>query len=156
MLGVVMTLQNLAYLAEIVGVFGLIGSLIYVGRQVHQSTLQMKVGASSERVGMFTGVWFLLAGDRALAELWRKGDSEYSGLDATDQFRILSFETAGLALWSHFFHLHERGLISERVWKEQLRDIETVGCREAMREAWKLNKERFSEPFRRFLATYVE
>ena len=151
-----MTLQNLAYLAEIVGIFGLIASLIYVGRQVQQGTLQMKVAASSERVEIFTGVWFRLAGDRALAELWRKGDCEYSDLDATDQFRILSFETAGLALWSHFFHLHELGLMSERDWREQLRDIETVGRREAMREAWKLNKERFSESFQKFFAEYVE
>ncbi len=151
-----MTLQNLANLAEIVGIFGLIASLIYVGRQVHQTALQMEVEASSERVGIFTGFWLSLAGDRGLAELWRKGDSEYSGLDATDQLRILSFETAGLAVWSHFFHLHERGLMSERDWREQLLDIETVGRREAMREAWKLNKGRFSESFQKFLAEYVE
>ena len=151
-----MTIQNLAYLAEIVGVFGVIASLIYVGRQVQQGTLQMKVEASNERLGIFTEVWFRLAGDRALAELWLKGDSEYSGLDATDQFRILNFESAGLAIWSQFFHLHELGLLSERVWREQLRDMETVGRREAMREAWKLNKERFSESFQKFLAEYVE
>jgi hypothetical protein len=151
-----MSLEQAAYLAEIFGVFGLIASLIYVGRQVQQATLQMKVEASMERVGIFSGVYFRLAEDRALAELWRKGDREFSGLDATDQFRILSFETAGLALWSHFFHLHELGLLSERVWREQHRDFETVGRREAMREAWKLNKDRFSESFQKFLAKYVE
>jgi hypothetical protein len=38
-----MSLEQAAYLAEIFGVFGLIASLIYVGRQVRQATLQMKV-----------------------------------------------------------------------------------------------------------------
>lgn len=151
-----MTLQSFAYLAEIIGVFGLIASLIYVGRQVRQNTVQMSVAASSERLGIFTQFWFRLADDRAFAELWRKGDSAYSALDATDQMRLLNFETAGLSVWSHFFHLHEQGLLSRSVWREQLLDIRTVGRREAMREAWKLNRERFSEPFQRFLAEYVE
>lgn len=151
-----MNIQNLANLAEIVGVSGLIASLIYVGRQVQQTNVQMKIAASSEHVGIFTHVWFGLANDRALAEFWRKGESDFTSMDATDQMRILTFETAGLALWSHFFHLHEKGLLSERAWKEQLRDVETVSGRESMREAWKLNKGRYSDSFQRFLAKYVE
>lgn len=37
-----MTLESFAYLAEIVGVVGLIGSLLYVGKQVQLNREQLK------------------------------------------------------------------------------------------------------------------
>jgi hypothetical protein len=37
-----MTLEQFAYIAEIIGVIFLIASLLYVGRQLHQNTEMMR------------------------------------------------------------------------------------------------------------------
>jgi len=151
-----MSIQEIASLAEVLGVFGVLASLLYVGRQVQQNTLQMRVAASSDRLQMFLQFWFKIAGDREFAALWNKGDSELSTLDEVDQLRILSFETAGLTVWSQFFDLHQAQLLSDDKWKEQLRDIETIGQRESVRTAWEFNKSRFSQSFQQFMSKYAE
>jgi len=149
-------MQELANLAEVLGVFGVLASLIYVGRQVQQHTLQMKVAASADRLQIFLKFWFKVAGDREFAAMWHKGGSELSTLDEVDQLRILSFETAGLTVWSYFFDLHQAHLLSDDKWTEQLHDIETVSQRESMRTAWDLNRSRFDHQFQQFLSEYVD
>jgi len=151
-----MALQNLANLAEIVAVLGLIASLIYVGRQVRQNTVQMKVGASSDRLGMFTSMWLRIADDREYAKLVYNGDSGYSSLDDIDKMRLQALHISGLSMWSHLFDLHQQTLLSDDAWKEQLMDIETLGRRQDVRDAWNMNKARFSAPFQEFLADYLE
>jgi len=151
-----MTLQNLANLAEVVAVFGLIASLMYVGRQVQQNTMQMKVRASSERLGMFTSLWLRVADDREFATLVYNGDSGYSSLDDIDKMRLQALHTSGLSMWAHLFELHQQTLLSENAWKEQRMDMETLGRRQDVRDAWNMNKARFSGPFQEFLADYLE
>lgn len=41
-----MTLENLAYLAEIIGVIAIVASLVFVGIQIKQNTTQSKIAAS--------------------------------------------------------------------------------------------------------------
>lgn len=151
-----MSMEQLAYLAEVLGVLGIVASLIYVGRQLQQTTLQMKVGAASERLQLFNQFWFRIAHDREFAELWLKGHAQYSTLDEVDQLRVQSFESAGLSTWSFFFELHEAEVLAESQWSEQVRDFEMIGRREAMREAWKSNKSRYSGPFQNLMAKYIE
>ena len=45
-----MTLEQLAYLGEIVAAFSVVASLIYVAKQLGQSTAMMRANASHERV----------------------------------------------------------------------------------------------------------
>lgn len=149
-------METLANLAQILGVFGIIASLIYVGRQVQQNTLQMKVEARGNHLQVFIHFWHRIANDREFATLWHKGGSEYFTLDEIDQLRLQSFATSGLMVWSYLYELHQADLLSEHQWKEQLGDMERIGQRAVTREAWNLNKERFGEPFRQFLEQYVE
>ena len=151
-----MSLQDYAYLAETLGPILIIASLIYVGRQLHQNTLQMKVGVTSERLQVFIQFWHRIAHDREFAALWHKGGDEYSDLDPIDQLRLQSFETSGLMVWSHLFELREANLLPDNQWREQLEDIQAVAKREAMRKAWASNQHRFSESFQKFLAQYIE
>jgi hypothetical protein len=151
-----MSIQELANLAEVLGVFGLLASVVYVGRQLRQSTLQMRVAASNDRLQLFLRFYLGVAGDREFAELWGKGESGFSTLDEVDQSRLLLWETAGLAVWSHDFDLHRHQLLPDDVWKGVLFTIEAIGHRESVRRAWESNRGRFAPPFQEFMSRYLD
>ncbi len=50
-----MTLETYAYLGEIIAAVAVIASLIYVARQLGQTTAMMRVGAACTKMGRFRG-----------------------------------------------------------------------------------------------------
>ena len=51
-----MTLEQIASVAEILGLILVIASLIYLARQIGQTTAMMRVGASNERIQRDTDI----------------------------------------------------------------------------------------------------
>jgi hypothetical protein len=51
-----MTLEQIASIAEILGLILVIASMIYLARQIRQTTAMMRVGASNERIQRDTGI----------------------------------------------------------------------------------------------------
>lgn len=144
-------LTEYAAIAEIISSLGVIISLIYVARQLKQTTGMMQVTASSERVDRdYTIVEPLLA-NKDLAEVWNKGDSNFDELDAADQTRVLFFERRALVLWHHLYNLRKRGLISEMDWEVQAWVIRNIGRRQAVRRAWDMFKGGFNQEFLDFV-----
>ena len=68
-----MTLEQYAYLAEIIGVALVIASLVYLARQLKQTTEMMRVGAANERVQRDYDIVSQLISSREVAEIVRKG-----------------------------------------------------------------------------------
>jgi len=63
-----MTLSDYGSIAEIIGMFGMIASLVYVGYQLQQGRLQMKGQASQARTDALMNLW-LTTTDRNYAEV---------------------------------------------------------------------------------------
>ena len=147
-----MSIQEFANLAEVLGVIGVLVSLIYVARQLQQNTVQLKLTASNDQLQVFLQFWFRLANDREFATLWQKGAEDFSTLDDVDQLRIAAFETAGLTVWSSFFNQHQEELLPDHAWQSQVHDIKTLGQRESVKAAWALNQARFGQSFQQFMS----
>ena len=83
-----MTLEQSAYLAEIVGVFAIVASLVYLGFQVRQNTrttrLETVQAISTER-----NSWMdMIASSRDLAETYHRGTFDFQRLDATQKITV--------------------------------------------------------------------
>ena len=71
-----MTLEQYAYLAEIIGVALVIASLVYLARQLKQTTEMMRVGAANERVQRDYEIVSNLINSREVAEIVMTGVSD--------------------------------------------------------------------------------
>jgi hypothetical protein len=89
-----MTLEQTASVAEILGLILVIASLIYLARQIGQTTAMMRVGASNERIQRDTDIVNSIVQSREVAEYWMKGATEFAGLDEVDKQRLV-FLSAG-------------------------------------------------------------
>ncbi len=83
-----MTLEQLAYLAQIVGTVGVIVSLVFVGLQVRQNTAVLQRSEHNSTMEQWTVIRQAIARDRDIAELMTAGLGGERGLDAADQLRL--------------------------------------------------------------------
>lgn len=106
-----MNIMELGAIGEIVGGVAVIGSLIYVGLQVHQNTLSQRGATLHALNDSYTAVYGLIAQDPTLADIYAKGLSG-GELTATDVVRyeaLLQFHFAWLEDIYHQQKLNQFG-----------------------------------------------
>ncbi|OQW57803.1 MAG: hypothetical protein A4S17_04105 [Proteobacteria bacterium HN_bin10] len=85
-----MTLAALADLAEVIGAFGVIASLLFVGVQLRQNTKQMQRGEANSAMAQGSAIRHLIIGDPDVAALITAGVRGGS-LKLEDQLRLNAF-----------------------------------------------------------------
>src|SRR6478672_13152074 len=83
-----MSLEQFAYLAQIVASFGVVLSLIFVGFQIRQSTAALERNEHNSTMEQWTVIRMAIAKNRDVAELMTVGLHGESPLDAADQLRL--------------------------------------------------------------------
>jgi len=83
-----MSLEQLSYLAQIVGSAGVIVSLLFVGSQIKQNTRALERNEHNSTMTQWTVIRQAIATDRDIAELMTAGLSGERKLDAADQLRL--------------------------------------------------------------------
>lgn len=86
-----MSLEQISYVAQIVGVIGVIASLVFVGLQVKQNTAALYRSEHNSTMEQWTVIRMAIAQNRDIAELMTAGLSGERTLDAADQLRLEQF-----------------------------------------------------------------
>ena len=151
-----MSLEQLAYLSQIMGVIGVIGSLIYVGKQLRQNTNQMQIDAATNYSLWVDEIFSRTSTEREFSGVWQKGGSDFGSLDDIDKGRVINHEIGALFMQAHFFALMQANALPEHIWHRQLWTLKNVSRRQSVREAWKIYKDSFESSFQEFMAPFVE
>jgi len=146
-----MTLEQYAYLGEILASLGVVASLIYVARQLGQNTAMMRVAAASESVERDFEIVAPLLQSQELAEVWLKGEADFSTLGPAERTQMLFFERRAIVLWHHRFQLRRQHLVPDASWHEQTWIIQNIGRRQALREAWRAFRGGYEPAFQEFI-----
>jgi len=95
-----MTLADYGAIAEVVGVFGMIASLIYVGYQLQQARVQMRGAAAQARTDSLISIYNTRFASSDYAQLMDRSrvdpdaisasEKEYLGITFFTQFQILA------------------------------------------------------------------
>ena len=146
-----MTLEQLAYLAEIIAAIAVIASLIYLAKQLGQTNAMMRVSAANSRIEREYDLLSGIINSREIAEYWCKGGSSFDKLDEVDQQRLIFFERRAIVLWHHLFSLRQQGLYSDDDWYWNEWVIQNIGRRQSIREAWSQFRDSYKEPFQEYI-----
>ena len=106
-------LEQLSYLAQIVGTVGVVLSLIFVGVQVKQNTRALERNEHNSTMTQWTVIRMAIAQHRDVAELFTAGLNAERVLDAADQLRLeqMLAEYAWAAF--HIWDRTQRGVFPE-------------------------------------------
>jgi hypothetical protein len=83
-----MSIEQLSYLAQIVGSVGVVVSLIFVGLQIKHNTGALQRNEHNSTMAQWTVIRMAIAKNRDIAELMTAGLHGEGAMDAADQLRL--------------------------------------------------------------------
>ena len=117
-----MNWEAIGAVAEILGAVAVVASLVYLGRQIHQSNAQSQADARYSFLDAYGQLNLTVAEDRDLASVFRRG---LQGLDLDEDEAIQYFALMGqfLNTWSVLFDLRVERHLPETQWTVIRKDI---------------------------------
>ena len=105
-----MSLEQVSYLAQIIGSAGVMLSLVFVGLQVRQNTAALQRNEHNSTMSQWTVIRMGIVENRDLAELMTDGLAGLRALDAADQLRLEQFLQENAWAAFHIWDRTQRGV----------------------------------------------
>lgn len=151
-----MSLEQLAYLAEIIAAIAVVPSLVYLVVQVRQSNAQGRATARYAFVQAMSDINLLVAQDKTTASVWRRGLESPDALDDDElmQFWMLMGQYANA--WMVMYQLHQDGMLPENQWSVVRKDILGILSSSGGRAFWKMGAKAFDRDFVHYVNALLE
>ncbi len=148
--------QAVSAIAEAVAALGVIFSLVYVGVQVRQATLETRVGVLRAVVNELGRVHDSLAQHEDLADLTVRGMADYASLTVTERARLSSHLAHMFKLFEQLFVLHRSGAMDLSDWRGYERAIADIAAYPGVWAWCESRSQWMREDFRSYLWTLTE
>lgn len=145
-------LSELANLAEIIGAFAVVVSLIYVGIQVNDSTSAVR-SASANDANVALQSWYLQIGsDQQTSELFYEALTSEEALSDKEEFQFLMMLHGAFLAFQNSYLLAEEGTIDHELREAITAAILGVKSLPGMRRYWRQRRSYLHSGF----ADYVD
>jgi len=146
-----LTLQDWAGIAEIVGVFGLVVSLVFLIKQISDNTRSVRVAAAHD-ASTALQAWYLKTGTNPQAcSIMRRGFRDPSALSAEERHQfVILFHGVLLALQNGYF-LGQEGALDRSLQTAITETVLSVKDQPGFKYYWEQRQSMFIEEFRNFV-----
>ena len=138
-----MSLEEYAYLAEILGTITVVISLIYLAVQVRQGNAQGLAGARYAFVQATSDINMTIAQDKELASVWRRGLEQPADLDDDETMQLWMLLGQYCNAWMVMQQLHVDGQLAKNQWYVVRTDIAAILCSKGGRAFWRIGSDAF-------------
>lgn len=135
-----MTLEELAYLSQIVGVFAVFASLVYVAIQTHQNGRMMRAKAAWDAEVSFIEINDQLASGGLMSELAYKVLTRPDSLTDYERHLTHRFMRGVLQRTEAQYALHAHGVLDAEVWHLRRAYIKGILKNPVFNEVWQAEK----------------
>lgn len=147
-----MTLEDINYVAQTIGVVAILGSLIAIIIQMRQNAAAAKVAAAEEVHRRFSEVYIALFGSAASAEAYVKANQDFGSLSPVERYQYV---TAGMALWINTQEAHRKwteGSLGDDRWRLWDGVSKLIFAGPASAQLWAERKHLFSDAFQAYVS----
>jgi hypothetical protein len=154
-----MALQDIYFVAEIVGVIAVVTSLVVVARQLYQNTAAVQASNSQAATQFWTDAGLAIANDGELANILV--EDQYPELTAiggpdANAVRAGYFVTVSLRHVENNYLQWRNGTLSDEVWHGNRSGIvQGFAVQRTYAALWERSRDGYSEPFRELIDTVV-
>jgi len=150
-----MTLEELNYLAEIIGGAAVVISLIYVAMQVRQNTQAVRLSTVHNVTEEFRDWNKDIAGNEGLAAIFLKGMQFPSEVEGIEKLRYNCFLYSIFSAYENAYVQQKAGALDLDEWNGIKQSITDFGKLPGMQSYWNERKHWYGENFRQFMDTQV-
>jgi hypothetical protein len=133
-----MTLEQYAYLAEIIAAVAVIPSLLYLAVQVRQGNAQSSAAARYAFIEAMSDINMSIAQDKQTASVWRRGLASSDALDDDEKMQFWMLVGQYGNAWSVLYQLYRDRMLPETQWKVVRNDLLSILSSAGGNTFWRL------------------
>ncbi len=146
-----MTLEELAYLSQIVGVAGLLASLIFVGLQIRQNTKALKATSHHAITDSFNAINNLILSDPKVARIWRLACAGSDEFDEDERISANFMLLANFRIFETLYYQYSNGTLDKKLFDAELKTLKWAVTMPGFLPWWTANPISLSAEFRAFI-----
>ncbi len=148
-----MTLEDFYFVSQIIAVFAIIGSLIFVGIQIRQNTRATRAASHHAVSNSLNDLNCMFAESGEVTRIWLAGQNDRQGLSPQDRWRFDSILRAYMHVCETMYMQADIGTGDESIVRAEENGIREVLAHPGSREWWDENPFGFGTRFRDYVAT---
>jgi hypothetical protein len=140
--------------AELLGAIGVIGSLVYLARQIasnseniSHNTRALVASTDISSNQMVLQIYAPQISDPLVADLVQRGYQDFESLDKVDKHRFSMLVLSIFETHQTYFLLSMRGIAGEQTWDYYSRTFDALATRPGIRQWWSRNRRNFDPEF---------
>lgn len=142
-----MTLEDWSALAQLVGAFGVIASLIFVGFQLRQNTKAVRASTSQGHSTTYQDVIAHLIDGADFPRIWRIALAEPEKITEDERVRFLAFVSALFRFYEASQVQFLRGQLDKEHWHTIHQQAINLAAQPGIKAWWVLRRHWHSKPF---------
>lgn len=145
-----MSLEQAAFLAQIVSAAAVVASLVFVGIQLGQATKAVRASSSHAHSAMYHAIIASIIDHGEFARIWHRTLSDPSSTNDDDWVRFIAYTSALFRFYeaSRVQWLHNQ--LDKEHWQAIEQQVISVGAQPGIKAWWTLRRHWHSEEFRRW------
>ena len=148
-----LTLEQASYLAEIVGVFAVVISLIYVGREVRQNTQATQVSAAQSFVDAYNTFTSELSRSDEMADILIRGTGDFQSLTNQERVRFSALQGQLFRLLNSAYIQWQKGAIDDDFWSGINICLADSMTQPGIKKWWEYRKRWYGKEFQNLVET---
>ena len=149
-----LTLEQVSYLAEIIGVIVVVISLIYVGAQIKQNTNATQAAAAQSFVEMYNTFTSAVGSSEEMADIWRIGLTDMDILGETEKVRFSAIAAQCMKVFESGYLQWQRGALDDDLWSGLSVAAIDVVNQPGVRKWWSFRKKWHGKAFQNWIDTH--
>ena len=151
-----MTLESIYYLSQIVAVFAIIGSMVFVGIQIMQNTRATQATSHHAVSSSLNEINRLFIENGEVTKIWLAGMNDRQGLSPEERWRFDSTLRAYMQVCETMYIQAVLGTGDKEIMLSEEKGIRTVLASPGCREWWTENPYGFGAKFRTYVAALAK
>ncbi|HEU5284899.1 MAG TPA: hypothetical protein VFU20_00135 [Sphingomicrobium sp.] len=143
-----MTLEEWAFVAQIVSAIAVVASLVFVGFQLRHATAAIRATSSQAHSSLYTDLVQSIIDNADFARVWSIGINEPKKLSVEEWVRFVAYASALFRLYESSRVQWLNGRLDEEHWHTIERQAADFGHLPGLQGAWELRSHWYSPEFR--------
>jgi hypothetical protein len=143
-----MTLEELAYLSQIIGVFAVCGSLVFVGLQMRAQARESRLAAIQELCTQYQGLMTSMINNKDLSRAWLHALRDgLSAVAEEEEIQLTAVIQQYLRTFESLFIQHRARRLDDDMWQAMKKQFAAYMSTSPFRDVWAIRAHFFTPQF---------
>ncbi len=148
--------EALGAIGEIAGAAGVIITLVYLAKQIHESNLAARQAAMQGMLDLNSHLLGQIIHSTSISEIYIRGSNDDQSLSVAEKFQYRTFISQMSLGWERAYHLNNSGKVDAWAWREVEEAILAVSRSPGFQSWFTDTRDRLSDEWQSYISGIIE